>query len=202
MKNFKIYFMMIAMVASVAFLASCGDDDAPEEENVVEVFTDVMLIFTPEGGGTPVTASAQDPDGAGAQELMVQGAINLAANTTYTLTFEVLNALDPNDVEDITEEIAEEDNEHQFFFGFTTDAFSSPMGSGNIGAGNQNNSVNYNDMDENGCRVGLNTSWTTGDASSGTFTVQLQHQPDVKTCTTGSDTGDTDFDLTFTLNIQ
>ena len=194
---------MLAMVASVAFLASCGDDDAPEEENVVEIFTDVTLIFTPDGGGTPVTATASDPDGTGTLPLTVSGPINLAANTTYTLTYTISNALDPNDVEDIGAEILEEDNEHQFFYAFTMDAFSSPMGDGNIGANNQNDPINYNDTDENGCRVGLNTSWTTGDAQSGgTFRTNLQHQPDVKTCTTGSDAGDTDFDLTFTLNIQ
>ena len=39
-------------------------------------------------------------------------------------------------------------------------------------------------------------------ASSGTFTVQLQHQPDVKTATSGANDGDTDFALTFNLNIN
>lgn len=201
MKNFKTYFMMIAMVATVAFMASCGDDDTPPEENVVEVITNVTLIFTPEGGGTPVTATAVDPDGAGAQELMVEGAINLAANTTYTLTYDIQNALDPNDIEDIGAEIAEEDDEHQLFYEFTMDAFSSPMGNGNIDTASD--AINYNDQDGNGCNLGLNTTWTTADAQNGaSFRVQLQHQPDLKTCTTGATIGDTDFNLTFVMNIQ
>ena len=39
-------------------------------------------------------------------------------------------------------------------------------------------------------------------SSGGSFTVRLQHQPDVKTATSGSNDGDTDFALTFALNIQ
>ena len=64
--------------------------------------------------------------------------------------------------------------------------------------------MNYNDADENGNPVGLSSAWTTaGTASSeGSFTVRLQHQPDVKTATSGSNDGDTDFELTFALNIQ
>ncbi|MEM6641627.1 MAG: GTP cyclohydrolase [Bacteroidota bacterium] len=197
MKNFKNYLLASALGFGL-LLSSCGDDDAPEEENVVEVFTDVTLIFTPTSG-TPVTASATDPDGAGASPLVVSGPINLAANTSYTLTYDIKNALDPNDVEDIGAEILEEDNEHQFFFQFTDGAFTDPTGNGNIGA---SGTVNYDDMDENGCVVGLETSWTTGDAQTASFRVNLQHQPGEKTCSTGSDTGDTDFDLTFVLNIQ
>tara|TARA_B110000090_G_scaffold147800_1_gene162199 strand:+ start:51 stop:185 length:135 start_codon:yes stop_codon:yes gene_type:complete len=40
-------------------------------------------------------------------------------------------------------------------------------------------------------------------ASSGaSFTVRLQHQTDVKIATSGSNDGDTDFALTFALNIE
>ena len=64
--------------------------------------------------------------------------------------------------------------------------------------------LNYNDMDENGNPVGLNTTWTTSGTaiSAGSFTVRLQHQPDEKTATSDANTGDTDFELTFVLNIQ
>jgi len=50
----------------------------------------------------------------------------------------------------------------------------------------------------------LSSTWTTSStASSGaSFTVRLQHQPDVKTATSGSNDGDTDFALTFALNIE
>ena len=200
MKNiFKLNYLLYAVLTLFIFTACEEDEAAPEEENEVEVFTDVKLVFTPTGGGAAVEAAAQDPDGAGVQELQVLGAINLEANTSYTLTMVIENCLE-SPCELMNEEIEEEDDEHQFFFAFTNDAFTSPAGNGNIDSASD--PINYNDSDGNGNSLGLNTSWTTGSASTGTFTVQLQHQPDVKTATSGSTDGDTDFALTFNLNIN
>lgn len=201
LKDVKKYGMY-ALILGGAMLASCSDDEDPHHEHEVEVFTDVTLIFTNTANASDVVrASAQDPDGTGAQPLVVNNGITLTADATYTLTFEILNALDPSDPEDIAAEILEEDNEHQFFFSFTDGAFSNPTGDGNID--NANDPIRYNDMDENQNVVGLNTSWTAGSAvSGGSFRVRLQHQPGVKTATSGSTDGDTDFDLTFVLNIQ
>jgi len=196
---------LLAILFSVITIIGCSNDDdvAPEEENEVEVFTDVTLVFTNTADvNDVVTASAQDPDGTGIQELQILDAITLAADTEYKLTYEILNALDPADIEDIGSEILEEDNEHQFFFSFTENVFANPTGNGNIDAAAD--PINYNDADENGNPVGLSSTWTTSStASSGaSFTVRLQHQPDVKTATSGSNDGDTDFALTFALNIE
>ena len=200
MKNiFKLNYLLYAVLTLFIFTACEEDEAAPEEENEVEVFTDVKLVFTPIGGGAAVEAAAQDPDGAGVQELQVLGAINLAANTEYLLSLMIENCLE-DPCEDMNEEIAEEAEEHQFFFAFTNDAFTSPAGNGNMD--NASDPINYIGFDGNGNPVGLNTNWTTGSASTGTFTVQLQHQPDVKTATSGSTDGDTDFSLTFNLNIN
>ena len=198
---FKNYRLLAILFAAITIVSCSDDDEVPEEEEEVEVITDVTLVFT-DSNGTEVRASAQDPDGEGVQELVVADAINLSADNQYILTFEILNALDANDVEDIGEEILEEDNEHQLFFSFTTDAFDSPMGNGNIDT--TSDPINYDDVDENGNPVGLSTSWTTPAAATtdGTFTVRLQHQPDLKSATTGANDGDTDFDLTFVLNIE
>ena len=196
---------LLAILFSVITIIGCSNDDdvAPEEENEVEVFTDVTLVFTNTADVNDVVrASAQDPDGTGIQELQILDAITLAGDTEYTLTYEILNALDPADIEDIGDEILEEDNEHQFFFSFTENVFANPTGNGNIDAAAD--PINYNDADENGNPVGLSSTWTTSStASSGaSFTVRLQHQPDVKTATSGSNDGDTDFALTFALNIE
>ena len=200
MKNiFRLNYLLYAVLTLFIFTACEEDEAAPEEENEVEVFTDVKLVFTPTGGGAAVEATAQDPDGAGVQELQVLGAINLAANTEYLLSLIIENCLE-DPCEDMNEEIAEEAEEHQFFFAFTNDAFTSPVGNGNMD--NASDPINYIGFDGNGNPVGLNTNWTTGSASTGTFTVQLQHQPDVKTATSGSTDGDTDFALTFNLNIN
>jgi hypothetical protein len=200
-KNLRLLAILFSFITIIG--CSNNDDDAPEEENEVEVFTNVTLIFTnTDDISDMVRASAQDPDGTGIQELQILDAITLAADTEYTLTYEILNALDPADVENIGDEILEENNEHQFFFSFTENVFSDPTGNGNIDTAAD--PINYNDQDENGNPVGLSTTWTTSSTASseGSFTVRLQHQPDVKTATSGSNDGDTDFALTFNLTIQ
>ena len=63
MKNiFKLNYLLFAVLTLFVFTACEEDEAAPEEENEVEVFTDVKLVFTPAGGGASVEAAAQDPD--------------------------------------------------------------------------------------------------------------------------------------------
>ena len=64
LQNVKKYGMYTLLLGG-ALLTSCSDDDeAPEPENVVEVFTDVTLIFTNTADPSDVvTARAKDPDG-------------------------------------------------------------------------------------------------------------------------------------------
>ncbi len=199
LKNYRLIALLFAAIT----ISSCSDDDdVPPEEEELEVITDVALVFTNDANSMDVVrATAQDPDGIGAMPLAVQvEPIVLSANTSYTLTFEIFNNLETPG-EDIGEEILDEDNEHQFFFSFTTDAFTSPMGNGNVDTASD--PLNYDDMDENNNPVGLSTSWETGPGTmGGSFTVLLQHQPDIKTGTTGASDGENDFNLTFNLEIQ
>lgn len=198
---FKTVLQMILCILCVFVTISCEDDD-PEKEDVPELITKATLIFTPEGGGTPVTASAVDPDGDGVKDIEVDEAINLAAGTNYTLTIELINELaEPTDEEyDISEEVKEEGDEHMFFFAWTNDVFSDPAGNGN--ADSRLDKVNYEDTDDNGRPLGLTTSWKTGVAASGTFRVILKHQPDLKTDTSDANTGESDLDITFEININ
>lgn len=228
--KFKKFGLMAFTLAAVT-LTSCEkeeEDDttntddvtAPAEEHDHEVITDVHLVFTNVDDSTDVHEfHAVDPDGEGIQELTVEDEITLDSNKTYTLTFEILNTLEEDDHddhdhhghdhkqspqgegEDVLAEILEEADEHQVFFAFTNDAFSNPMGDGNID--NAADAVNYEDEDSNGLPLGLETTWTTGGAiSEGMFRVVLQHQPGVKTATSSIADGDSDFDITFVLNIE
>ena len=173
-----------------------NDPDAPACENEEEIITDVVLTFTPDNGGDPVIARAQDPDGEGVLPLQVLDDINLQESTAYTLTMELTNSIEG---EDITEEIREEDDEHMFFFAFSDDAFQSPDGDGN--ADNRDDNVNYNDFDDNNLPVGLSTSWVTAEAmQAGTFQVILKHQPDIKSATSTSEDGGTDVNITWGIN--
>lgn len=191
------------LLLTLLMVSACGDDEssAPAAENAEEVITDVRLIFTPQGSGATVTAVAQDPDGEGPQALQVQGDITLQAATTYELTLELINAENPVDIEDITEEIEEEANEHMFFFSWTDGLFSNPTGNGNLD--NRADAVNYEDSDGDGLPLGLTTTWTTGPSAAGSFRVILKHQPDgIKTATSGANDGDTDVDISWQIAIR
>ncbi|MFT5970411.1 MAG: hypothetical protein ACI8ZO_000921, partial [Flavobacteriales bacterium] len=179
------------------------DDDLPEPENEVEVITDVVLTFTNASNGSDIVrARAKDPDGAGIQELVILDSIKLDTSKTYILTLDLLNALDSVNVESITEEVEEEGDEHQFYFSYSNNAFANPTGDGNFD--NFSDPLNYNDLDVNGNSIGLSTNWTTSNIllENGVFRVRLQHQPDIKTATTGVNDGDTDIDLSFVLVVQ
>jgi len=198
-------FLLLFGILGLMTFTACDDDDdnvdPPEEENEEEIITDVVLTFTPEGGGQSRTAAAEDPDGEGPMSLEIVSDIELEANTTYTLTMELENAIE---MESITEEIEEEDEEHMFFFGWSGNVFSDPAGDGNID--DRDDAVNYNDSDDNGLPLGLNTTWTTGSAGNGAFQVVLKHQPPVndqpvKTATSTADDGESDIDLSWDVTI-
>lgn len=200
--NSRIVLSSFLLAAATLFFAGCSDDD-PKKEDTPELITKVSLTFTPNGGGDPVVVTATDPDGEGVQNIEMDDPINLAADKTYVMTIELINGLaQPSDeAYDITAEVSEERDEHMFFFAWTNDVFSNPAGNGNVD--NRNDAVNYNDEDHNGLPLGLSTTWTAVDATaSGTFHVMLKHQPELKSATSDSATGESDLDLTFTINVQ
>ena len=171
------------------------DAAAPECENEEEVIDKITLIFAPVMGGDTIVATATDPDGPGPLDLEVDD-ISLVQNTEYELSIMLENTIEG---ENITAEIDEEAEEHQFFFAWTGDIFSDPMGDGNID--NAADLINYTDEDANGLPVGLFTKWTTNVAmSSGTFRTVLKHQPEIKTATSTSNDGGTDIDITWSVN--
>lgn len=196
----KLMSMALA-IASVSVISGCDDDD-PKKEDTPELITKATLTFTPSAGGAPVVVTATDPDGEGVQDITVDGPINLAAAKSYTLSIQLINELAaPTDAEyNITEEVEEEGDEHMFFFSWTNNVFNDPTGNGNID--NRNDDVNYDDEDANGLPLGLETFWTTGTASSGKFRIMLKHQPELKTASSTSSTGETDLDIEFTINVQ
>lgn len=186
-------------------LSSCGSPD-PVKEDVPELITKVTLTFTPQGGGPSVIATAADPDGEGIQDIVVDGAIRLAPNSTYLLQIALINGLAaPTDAAyDITSEVEEEGDEHMFFFSWTAGVFANPAGNGNFD--NRGDDVRYegaeNSLDEGGLPLGLTTTWTTAAGGNGEFRVVLKHQPDLKSATSSSSSGETDLDVTWTIEIE
>lgn len=180
-------------------VSSCKkDNNAPPIENEEEIITDVFLIFTPAGGGMPMTVVAKDPDGEGPQSLQSLQDITLIQNTTYTLEVFLQNTLVGTD---ITTEVRKEKDEHMFFFEWPDGLFANPSGNGNVD--NRNDLVNYKDQDGNGFPLGLSTSWETGGASFGRFRIVLKHQPSgIKTASSTVNDGETDVDLTWNLSVR
>lgn len=189
-----LFFLQIAM--------QCTPND-PKREDVPELITSVSLKFTPSGGGTPIVVSATDPDGEGVADLTADGPIELVAGTTYTMEISLINGLlEASEAGyDISEEVAEEGEEHMFFFSWTGSIFSAPGGNGNID--NRTDPVQYQDLDGAGRPLGLITTWTAAsNAEQGTLRIALKHQPETKTDTSGFSVGETDVDIVFDVVIQ
>ncbi|MEZ5038945.1 MAG: hypothetical protein R2828_03610 [Saprospiraceae bacterium] len=198
MKNFQLVFLSVFLLGALILNSGCKKEEEPPIENEEEIITDIILTFTPAGGGASIIATAQDPDGEGVQDLQITKNIELLSNTTYTMSIKLENNIE---MEDITKEVEEEGDEHLFFFEFTPDIFSNPSGNGNTD--NRADPVNYNDADKNGIPIGLSTTWTTGDVANGaSFRIVLKHQPDVKSASSSITDGGTDVDLTWPLTIQ
>jgi hypothetical protein len=201
--SLKLIFFALAFSG----LSGCNVAE-PEKEDVPELVTKARLTFTPAGGGSPVDATATDPDGEGVKDITTDGPIILQKNKTYTMTISLINGLAQVGEEgyDLSEEVEHEGHEHQFYFSWTNEVFSDPSGNGNID--NRSDPVNYtggsNSKDVNNLPLGLTTTWTTASAasSSGDFRVLLKHQPNLKSDTSDSNTGETDLDLTFKINIH
>lgn len=187
MKNLK-YIFIINLIFSVLFLNSCKNDDDIDID-VEELITTVTYTLTPTSGDV-VTLSFSDIDGDGGNDPIITGG-TLQANMNYTGALDLKNESE-TPAESITEEIEEEDLDHQFFF--STD-------------GGLDLTVTYNDEDSQGNPLGLGTNLVTGVASTGTLKVILRHKPEkaesgVSTGDITNAGGETDIEVTFDIVIQ
>ncbi|MDO6473194.1 type 1 periplasmic binding fold superfamily protein [Maribacter sp. 1_MG-2023] len=184
MKRNKTLKTVLALSLMATVMTSCSsDDDTPEIINEEEIITTLTVTLTSANG--TATLQSQDLDGDGPNAPVIT-ADNLTANTTYTGSIELLNETE-SPAEDITEEVEEEADEHQFFFslnGSLTD-------------------VTYSDEDGDGNPIGLEFELTTGDAGSGSITITLRHEPTKPNDGTLADAGgETDIAQTFTVVVE
>jgi len=183
MKNLKL--LTILFFAMTIFI-SCNDDDDIDPVNEEEVITTMTITMTPVGGGTNVVLQTRDLDGDGpnSPEITVLG--NLAANVDYTGSIVLLNETE-DPAENITEEVEEEDDEHQFFYtiGGALDATTA-----------------YENFDGDGYPLGTEFSLDAGDASTGTLTFTLRHEPMKPNAGLVDAGGETDISAVFTVTIE
>jgi hypothetical protein len=179
----------ISILLLALLFTGCSDDDTPQIINEEEVITTLTATLTPVGGGTTITLQTQDLDGDGPNAPVITISGDLAANTTYNGTLDLLNETE-SPAESITEEIEEEDDEHQFFFQATNGI-----------------TFTYSDMDGDGNPIGLSFTLTTASAGSAAITITLRHEPvkDAAGVSDGDITnagGETDIAVTFNVTVM
>lgn len=186
MKNLK--FLAIFLLAGTAFTSCSNDDgDVPEVVNEEEVITTMTVTLTPTGGGGAVILKTQDLDGNGPNAPEVTVSRKLAPNTTYIGSIVLLNETE-SPAENITEEVEEEAEEHQFFY--------------TIGSG-LDATTEYRNFDADGNDLGTEFNLITGASSVGSITFTLRHEPtkpnngDLNTAG-----GETDISATFNVTIE
>ena len=181
-------YLLYILPLFVLTLISCDPDD-PDPVNEEEVITTLTYSLQPTAGGSAVVFSFRDTDGDGGMDPVISAG-TLAANTEYNGSITLLNETE-DPAEDITEEVQEEDDEHQMFYVVSgADA-----------------TVTYLDQDGDGNPIGLLTRLVTGGAGQGSLTVILRHEPekDAEGVASGDPTnagGETDIEVTFNLDIQ
>jgi hypothetical protein len=187
MKN-NLKYVWALPLFSILFFTACEKED-PIVPNEEELITTLIYTLTPVGGGTPIEFRFEDLDGDGGDAPVVTEG-TLSSNTIYSGVITLLNETEsPADI--ISEEVANEAEEHQLFFTVTT----------------ANATIAYADADADGNPVGLTTTLATAGASTGTLLVTLRHEP-AKSATgvsAGNITnagGETDIEVMFNLTIQ
>jgi len=176
------------LVCFSLFFLACSDDDGdnPEPVEEEETITTMTVTLTETGGNGNITLQSKDLDGDGpnAPEITISG--NLSAETAYTGSIALLNETE-SPAENVTEEIEEEDDAHQFFFTVS-------------GALTE---TSYSDTDGDGNPIGLSFTLTTGMAGDGSLTVTLRHQPKKPNDGTLTDAGgETDIAQTFNVTVE
>lgn len=151
-----ISFIFILML----IFSSCGPE-TPELENDEELITTLNLNFRNTETGETVVFKLFDEDGNGPKAPVYTNP-TLSPDASYVVEVEVLNEL-ANPTEEITAEILEEGDAHQFFYQISNGL---------------DLEFAYDDTDVNNFPIGLRALFFTGVESSGTMTVTLKHEPD------------------------
>lgn len=199
--------MMILALLSLP-LTGCEDvGDGHNHSHDHEVITTVTLSFTPQGGGDAVEAQWTDPELDG--EPVIDD-ITLMDADDYDLSVRFTNEQE-QPIEDITEEILDEEDQHQIFV--TGSAVQGPA-TGTNGSAIVEHA--YADTDDGGLPIGVENTITTLGTGSGEVTVTLRHMPyedgepikvsglaeDVADGGFGSIGGANDVEVTFNLEVQ
>ncbi len=187
MKTIK--FFTIALTAGIITVSCSSDDDnstPPPVINEEEVITTVIVELLG-GVGQEITLRSVDddgPDGPNPPVITMEGD-DFDPNEVYLADITFLNETE-DPAEDITEEVEEEDDEHQVFF-TVSDGL--------------NITTEYDNFDGNDNPLGTQFTLNTGEVSTGNFTITLRHEPTKPNTGLADAGGETDIEVTFPIEI-
>ena len=159
-----------------------GDLPTPIEEGD---FSTVNIQLTTDAGDE-VNLTWQDLDYHGPNDPVITVSGGFNSNSYYSGSITVLNESEVP-AENITEEIIEEADEHQFFYQFSEGLDMTSQ---------------YSDQDSNGNPVGVQFTLVTGSAGSGDFTVELRNEPMKPNNGLDDAGGETDIQISFPVFIN
>lgn len=189
MKTTIKIFALLMLLGTLITACKKDDDDVknPSNGQDLELITTLKMVFKDSADHTNIKEFVfKDADGEGGNAPSRFDTIKVNANKTYLVDIILLDESNPMDVDTISNEVAEEANDHQFFFH----------------AHDVTINYTYLDADTNvpPLPIGLNTKWRMGNTGFGETHVVLKHQPGTKD---GKETtGETDIEVEFPILIQ
>ena len=176
-----------ALLVGSTFFLSCEDEvNDPSIPNEEEVITTLTYTLTAAGSVHSFTFQDMDGDGGNAPMITVD---TISSGVSYNGSLSLLNETE-SPADNITTEIFEEAEEHQFFFQSSDPALS----------------VSYSDTDANQQPLGLLSELSASDPGDYSLTITLRHEPD-KSAAGVSDGditnagGETDIEVTFQIHV-
>ncbi len=177
-------FLIITVIT--IFAACSSDDDIPQVINEEETITTVKLSVIEDG--TTNTQNVSWIQGINGTNNLPT--ITLEQNKTYNVRIQFLDESNPSDIEDITEEVIEEKDEHYIFYDSTVNGLTISSSTNDI-------------IDTNNIGINIDTNWQISTTSTGgTVRAYLIHEPSQKTGNVRDDFGgETDIEVDFNIAI-
>lgn len=180
----KHFFRTTSLLGSLllffSLMIACSGDDDPAPVNEEEVITRVTLVLTGPGGAEETYAYNVGDE---APQIIMENGLAYEVNVIFE------DASNPEAVEDVTEEVKEEADDHFVFYQVTDAPFTVESAATDV-------------EDTEGTPIGLITRWVPTASGNGTVTVYLIHKPATKTGSVRDDFGgEDDVQLTFNVSV-